>query len=180
MTRILKEGFDYMDLEGILLPRISVDEYRAKTGSDADMVTLAFTIKSKNAGKDLVSWFERGYDFVVDAKLSDGELSNGKYLVFVELKRRSSVPKKIVELLEDLETLTGFKLTDWTVKIYDEFYEADEQELGAVIIKSASDYKKIKENQDDLNEMRQIAGLKNVDYHEVDADIRKIKTIAGL
>ena len=67
MKQILNEGLDYMDLEGQLLPRISVDEYSAKMGKDSEIVTVAFTVKSEAAGNDLVDWLERGYNFVLDA-----------------------------------------------------------------------------------------------------------------
>ena len=83
MTKIINEGLDYHDLEGQMIPTVSVDEYSAKMGKDSEIVTLAFTIKNKQAGKDLSDWFERGYDFVLDAQVSDGEVSYGKYLVFV-------------------------------------------------------------------------------------------------
>ena len=72
MKQILNEGLDYMDLEGQLLPRISVDEYSAKMGKDSEIVTLAFTVKSEAAGNDLVDWLERGYDYVLDASLKIG------------------------------------------------------------------------------------------------------------
>jgi len=100
--RIINEGLDYLDMVDQIEPTVSVDEYSAKMGKDSDIVTLAFTVKSEAAGNDLVDWFERGYDWVLDASLSEGELSPGKYLVFVEMKRRTKVPERIVELIEDL------------------------------------------------------------------------------
>ena len=98
-SKILNEGLDYLDMVGQIDPKISVDEYEAKNGKDSDIVTIAFTVNSEAAGNDLVDWFERGYDWIVDASLSEGEISPGKSLVFVELNRRSTVPLKIVELL---------------------------------------------------------------------------------
>ena len=95
----LNEGLDYHDLEGQLEPVVSVDEYAANMGKDSDIVTIAFIIRSEQAGNDLVDWFEKGYDWVLDAQVSEGEISPGKYLVFVELNRRSSVPERIIELL---------------------------------------------------------------------------------
>ena len=93
MTKvIINEGLDYHDLEGIVMPVLSVDEYSAQMGKDSEIVTLAFTVNNKKAGEDLSDWFERGYDFVLDAQVSDGELSTGKYLVFVEMNRRTTVP----------------------------------------------------------------------------------------
>lgn len=181
MTKILNEGLDYEDMEGQVVPELSVDEYKAKVGKDSDIVTLAFIVKSSLAGKDLVDWFERGYDFVLDAKLSDGEISRNKWLVFVEMNRRSSVPKKIVDMLDDLKTLTNLKLADWTVKVNDEEYDADENILKQVIILNPNEYK-IKKEQDntDLNEMREIAGLETKSGHTQDAYIKNIKAMAGM
>ena len=119
----ITEGLDFNDMDGQIDPVVTVDEYSAKMGKDSDIVTLAFVVKSEEAGSDLVDWFERGYDFVLDASVSEGEVKVGKWLVFVEMNRRSSTPERIVELLQDLKTLTGMKLSDWTVQVEDEDYE---------------------------------------------------------
>ena len=94
-----------MDMVGQVDPTVSIDEYAAKMGPDHEVVTLSFIVKSKLAGDDLVSWFEKGYDFVLDASISEGELAPGKYVVFVELDRRSRVPQRILEMLQDLPHL---------------------------------------------------------------------------
>ena len=110
----LNEGLDYHDMKGQIDPTVSIDEYAAKMGEDSEIVTLTFILKSKEAAKDLVSWLEIGYDYILDASVSDGELEPGKWLVFVELQRRSKVPERICKLLSDLETLTDIKIKDWT------------------------------------------------------------------
>lgn len=181
MKQILTEGLDYMDLEGQLEPRISVDEYSAKMGKDSDVVTIAFVVKSEAAGNDLVDWLERGYNFVLDAQLSDGEVRTGKYLVFVEMDRRTTVPARIVEILNDLETLTGLTAKDWTVEIDEEEYDADEDILKQKIILSPKDYRVEEEREEELNEMRTVAGLDTVKIHsQQDEELKKFKAIAGL
>lgn len=186
---ILNEGLDYHDLEGQLLPVVTVDEYAAHMGKDSEIVTLAFTIKSEAAGKDLVDWFERGYDWVLDAQLSEGEIKPGQYLVFVEMNRRSAVPARIVELLHDLETLTDMPVKDWTIIVDDEEYEADPEVLKQIITISPHDYREenpteeIESDEDDaeINEMREIAGLPNKDvFKEQDSEIKRFKSMAGL
>lgn len=180
MAMILSEGFDYHDLEGIIIPTVSVDEYVAKMGDNSDIVTVTFMLKSEQAAKDLSGWFEKGYDFVLDAKVSDGELAPGKYLLFVEMNRRRSVPERIVDMLDGLETLTNFKLSDWTIVVDDEEYPADVDSLSSAIITSPHEYRIQKEKEDELNEMRQIAGLRNKRIYESDREIRDMLTIAGL
>lgn len=180
-NKLLIEGLDFEDMEGQIDPEISVDEYAAKMGKDSDIVTLAFIVKGEQAAQDLVEWFERGYDYVLDAKVSDGEVDTGKYLVFVEMNRRSSVPARIVDLLSDLKTLTGFKLTDWTVKVEDENYDADEQILKQVVITNPNEYKQLKEKNEELDEMRTIAGLPiNQDTSTQDKVLKNFKSLAGL
>jgi hypothetical protein len=181
MKQILNEGLDYMDLEGQLLPRISVDEYSAKMGKDSEIVTVAFTVKSEAAGNDLVDWLERGYNYVLDASLSEGEISPGKHLVFVEMNRRTTVPERIVEMLNDLETLTGMTAKDYTVEIDDEDYDADEGILKQKIILSPKDYRVEEEREEELNEMRTVAGLETTKIHNTqDIELKNFKAIAGL
>lgn len=179
-NNFLTEGLDHNDMEGQIEPLVTVDEYAAKMGKDSDIVTLSFLVKSEQAGHDLVDWFERGYDYVLDASLSEGEVETGKYLVFVEMNRRSSVPKKIIELLSDLKTLTGLKLKDWTIQVDDEDYDADEKILHQVIVCSPGEYKKDKEKEESLNEFRNLAGLDSKKIFVDDEYIKTIKSIAGI
>jgi hypothetical protein len=123
MSNILNEGFDYHDLVNQIMPEITIDEYAAKMGDDDEIVTLAFTVKGNQVGEDLVDWFERGYDWVLDAQVSDGEISSGKYLVFVEMDRRTTVPERICELVSDMQTLTDLPMKDWTINYEDNQYE---------------------------------------------------------
>jgi hypothetical protein len=180
---ILNESLDYHDLEGQMLPVVSVDEYAAHMGNDSEIVTLAFTIKSEAAGNDLVDWFERGYDWVLDAQVSEGEVKPGQYLVFVEMNRRTSVPKRIIELLDDLKTLTALPVKDWTIVVDEEEYSPEEDVLKQVITISPHAYRETEEvEEEEINEMRERAGLevKVIHADKQDADIRAFKSMAGL
>jgi hypothetical protein len=159
MKKILVEGFDYRDLVDQVDPVIEVDEYAAKMGDDDEVVTLSFIVKGREAGEDLVDWFERGYDYVLDSQVSDGELTPGKYLVFVELNRRTNVPERIVEMILDMETLTDLPLKDWAIKINDESYDADINELKAAMILSPHEYRL--KNESKINEMRNLSGIQS-------------------
>jgi hypothetical protein len=181
MTRIINEGLDYMDMEHQIEPNVSIDEYSAKMGKDSDIVTLAFIVKSEAAGNDLVDWFERGYDWVLDASLSDGELSPGRHLVFVEMKRRTKVPERVVELLDDLETLTGMTVDEWEVTIDEKDYPADLEILKELTPISPHEYREENEDEKELNEMRHRAGLDTVNLHgEPDSELKAFISMAGL
>lgn len=205
MTRqIINEGLDYQDLVGQMEPIVTVDEYVAKMGDNAHVITLAFIVNSEAAGNDLVEWFERGYSFILDASLSEGELAIGKYVVFVEMNRRSTAPARIIELLEDLETLTDFSLDDWKVELEEKEYKPDEELLKSLMVLSPHEYREengeeeedgedsvdtdeeeIEEpkevDQEEMNEMRIAAGIspKNI-FTEQDAELKAFKAMAGL
>jgi hypothetical protein len=174
-------ALDYMDLKGQLRDEITVDEYAAKMGMDSDIVTVTFITHSNLAAKDLVTWFERGYDFVLDASVSEGEIEPGIWLVFVEMDRRSKVPSRICTLLSDLETLTDIKLKDWTVDIEGDKIAADEERIRDKMILNPNEYKAVKEADEKLNEFRNLAGLdvKSPVYEE-DEYIKNLKAIAGM
>jgi hypothetical protein len=179
MKRILTEGLDYHDLVGQIEPIVRVDEYVAKMGDDDEIVTLSFTVKGQQVGEDLVDWLERGYDFVLDAQVSDGEITPGKFLVFVELDRRTTVPEKICEMIEDMNTLTDLPLKEWTIIIGDNEIDADVQQMKSIMVLSPQDYRKIHEK--DLNEMRNLSGLETKKiYDKPDALLKDYLSKAGL
>ena len=180
---IINESLDYMDMKDQVGDTITVDEYSAKMGKDKDIVTITFTTHSKLAAEDLVTWFERGYDFVLDASVSDGELEPGKWLVFVEMDRRSRVPNRIITLLSDLETLTDLKLKDWVVEIEGDAYKADEETIRDHMILNPNEYKEQKETEEsdeEINEMKIRAGLDVKSVYVEDEYIKNLKAMAGM
>lgn len=179
MSRIINEALDYHDLVNMVVPIITVDKYEAKLGEDDEIVTITFTVKGKQVGDDLVDWLERGYDYILDAQTSEGEVSPGKWLVFVEMDRRTKVPERIVEMIEDMVTLTDLPLKDWTVIVEEEEYEVDVGILKSKLILSPHQYRQIKET--DLNEMRELSGLqpKNI-FTEKDNLLKDFIAKAGL
>jgi hypothetical protein len=179
MSKLLVEGLDYHDLVNQMVPEVSIDEYSAKMGEDDEIVTLAFVMKSHQAAEDVVDWFERGYEWILDAQVSEGEVSPGKYLVFVEMSRRTSVPDRVVELIDDLETLTSLKIKDWTIKINGEDFDADAEQIKTQLILSPHKYREEKET--DLNEVRHRAGLEpHKIFKEQDSLLKDFISKAGL
>jgi hypothetical protein len=175
----LFENLDHHDLIGQIIPIVSVDEYAAQAGSDDEIVTIAFTVKGEQASQDLCDWFERGYDWILDAAVSEGEYTPGRNLVFVEIPRRTTTPARIIELIDDLETLSDIPLTEWTVKFDGEEYDADPEQLKSLITLSPHDYRI--ENEEGLNEMRAIAGLPTKNAHgKQDELLRNFIAKAGL
>lgn len=179
MSKILTEGLKYMDMKNQVFPSIGVDEFKSSVGDDDDLITLSFAVKGKAVAEDLAEWFERGYDWVVDAETSPGEVTTGKWLVFVEMNRRSKSDDQIMEMIGDLETLTGFTDSDWKMKIGEKIEPASAKFIRNNLDLSPHSYRS--SHDEPLNEWRQIAGIPTVKtYVDEDEAIKAIKRQAGI
>lgn len=174
----LFEALEYKDMEGMLKPTVHIDEFASKMGDDDDIVVVSFFIRSPQAAKDLVDWFEKGYEWVLDADQSPGELKPGRYLVYVEMRRRSSAGRHVQELLDDLETLTEFKLADWTMNYKDKDYPFTVETFDRLVPLSPAEYRKRTEK--DLNEMRVAAGMNPKQIYQTDLELRQLQSAAGI
>lgn len=177
----ITEGLEYKDCVGMMKPTVYVDAFVSKVGQDDAYVVLSFLVNGVNVAADLVGWFEGGYPYVVDADSSPGEIAPNRYLVFVELKRRTQVLEQIREMCNDLETLTEFTLADWTVVYQDNEYRFDDMAAMAdALILSPHRYREAHET--DLNEMRTAANLpvKPIYNTKKDHEINLVRQRAGL
>ena len=175
----LQEGLNHKDMVGLIKPTVHIDEFVSKMGNDDDIATVSFYTKNSKVADDLVEWFEKGYDFVLDADRSPGEIKPNRYLVYVEVKRRSSLPKQIEELVDDLASLTEYEVSDWTVKYDDSEMDFDVDYLESRLLLSPREYRINKEA--DLNTMRESVGLKTVSVHDkTDKDLILLKQQANI
>jgi hypothetical protein len=180
----LNEGLNYMDMEHQIVPVLGVDQYQSSVGTDDDLITLDFTVKGKAPAQDLAEWFEKGYDWVIDGDISPGEVRPGQFITFVEMNRRLKSPERIVEMIEDLETLTGFTLDKWKLKIANQELELTVDNIRKHLVVSPHEYREVHPDEtgdDALNEWKQIAGVSMITATNKDSDaIRAIKRQAGL
>jgi hypothetical protein len=105
----LNESLLAGDLRDLVSNIFEVDNYQSKMGSDKDIVVLSFTVEQQDPAKDLVNFIERGYDFVLDADATPGELSDGRYKVFVEIERNRRIADQIIEVLNGVKQLTNIE-----------------------------------------------------------------------
>lgn len=174
----LDETLEYKDLEGMMKPRVHIDEFASKMGDDADVIVASFFVRDQQAAKDLMNWFEKGYDFVLDADKSPGEITPNRYLVYVELRRRANVADHINTLLDDLKTLTEYESKDWTMHYKKKDYPWDVETFNNLVPLNPRAYREI--NDEDLNEMRIAAGMLPKVVYEKDNKISALQHAAGI
>lgn len=139
----LNEGLENGDLERLVHTDLHIDEFKSKLGDDQDICVLSFKIGDKAAATDLVNFIEKGYEWVLDADASTGELDDGDYMVFVEVERNSSLPDEILELLTDMVNLTHIPLEDWKFWYYKDKkeYPITTENLSNMIPLSPQEYR---------------------------------------
>ena len=175
----LSESLSFKDLEGLMKPTIHVDEFASKMGDDDDIIVVSFFLRDQQAAKDLMNWFEKGYDFVVDADRSPGELKPNRYLVYVELRRRSTAGGHVEELLNDLNTLTEHELDDWVMHYKGKEVPFTRDTFDSLVPLSPRAYRERYER--DLNEVRAAAGLPVIArYDRKDPTLQSIQSAAGI
>ncbi|WP_353482979.1 hypothetical protein [Haliscomenobacter sp.] len=174
----LNEGLGYKDLEGIMKPTIHIDEFSSKMGEDSDVIVVSFFVRDRQAAKDLTSWFEKGYDFVLDADTSPGEIKPNRYLVYLEMRRRNAAPKQIEEILDDLGTLTEYESSDWVMVYKKKRHDWSPETFAELVPLTPNEYRERTEG--DLNEMRVAAGITTKNIYQRDAGMRAIQAAAGI
>jgi hypothetical protein len=176
----LSESVNYKDMEGLLKPTVHVDEFSSKMGDDDDIIVLSFFVRDESAAKDLMSWFEKGYDFVLDADRSPGEIKPGRFLVYVEIRRRSTAGANAEQLLNDLNTLTEWEDSSaWTMHYRDKEIPFSRDAFDSTVPLSPRAYRERYEK--DLNEVRMAAGLPVVaTYDKRDRALQAIQSAAGI
>lgn len=181
MTKLpfpLCEALEYKDMEGMIKPTLHIDEFASKMGDDDDIIVASFFVRSQQASRDLMNWFEKGYDWVMDADVSPGEISPGRYLVYIEMRRRTSAGARLADAVQDLETLTELKPADWTMHYGDQTVPFDRETFDRLVPLSPKEYRARRES--GLNEMRAAAGIDTVPVYERDRDIQQLQSAAGI
>lgn len=140
MSQQLNEELLAGDLRMLVDNIFEVDSYASKMGSDKDIVVLSFTVEQKEPADDLVNFCERGYEFILDADATPGELNDGKYKVFVEIERTRHVPQQIMELLDGIGKLC--EIDNFKFRYYKSFnsIDVDENSLKETIPTNKDDY----------------------------------------
>jgi len=176
----LFESLSFKDMEGLIKPTIHVDEFSSKMGDDDDIIVVSFFVRDPQAAKDLMSWFEKGYDFVLDADRSPGEIKPSRYLVYVELRRRSTAGGHIETLLNDLNTLTEFEDSNqWIMHYKGQEVPFTRDKFDSTVPLTPRAYRERYEK--DLNEVRIAAGIPVVAiYDRRDPELQAIQSCAGI
>ena len=174
-SKLLRENLEQGDLKRLVHNELHIDEYKSKMGTDEDVCVISFKVAGKEPGADLVSFIEKGYDFVLDADVSSGEKEGGDYLVFVELQRSEELPTQIIAIMNDLMNLTEQKIEDWRVRYYKSTSDNElTPEVLADIVPLTSEAYDAKYGKDDEEE------IIDTEPEDITKDLDAMRSAAGV
>lgn len=112
---IINEGLKEGDLQDLVLPMVSIDEYESKL--DDDSIVVAFYVQDRDPANDLNRFIQKGSADVLDTDVSPSANEDGYYLVFVELLRDASFVDKMLDIIDEVRNLT--LVTKWQAKVFE-------------------------------------------------------------
>ena len=151
----------YGEMENLVSPIISVDQYKPKIGEVNETVVVSFQVSEEQPARDLSNLIETGVTETLDVDISQGPDDNGDYFVFVEFERNSDLFKKIVEIAEIASKVTN--ITEWKYTYFkgDSEVDLNEENLANTVIADKEEYvlKFTNTTNEDLERVKKLAGL---------------------
>lgn len=179
----LNEGLEHGDLARLVHTEIHIDEFKSKMGNDDEMVVLSFKVGGKEPAVDLVNFIEKGYDFIIDADTSAGEMEDGDYIVFVEMERSPKIPHEIMEILNDMVGLTDNPIEQYRFRYHKSSQDHDctEDNFKAVVPLTPKDYlMKVSRDKDELDKLKNASGVKVTTAAPKNDYTESLKIAAGI
>jgi len=103
---VLRESLRAGDLRDTVDELIEIDRYKPKLGSEADTVVVCFKADTNEVAVDLGAYLEWSAAGIEDVEVSDASDKDGKFHVYIEVKRLPGLCQKLVDIVRDVEHAT--------------------------------------------------------------------------
>lgn len=110
--RLLHEGMRAGDLDELVLPMISVDEYVSTV--DKNAIAIGFYVCDEDAASDLNRFLQKSSVAILSSEISPAPDQHGYYIVFVELMNNSRIGLDLEALLKEIEPLC--EIAEWKIR----------------------------------------------------------------
>jgi hypothetical protein len=176
----LREGLEQGDLKRLVHTEMHVDDFKSKLGRDEDVVVISLKVTGKEPAVDIVNFVEKGYEWVIDADVSSGEMDDGDFIVFIECDRKPSVAGNIMSMMADLMNLTEQDITEWRVRYRNgRDHELTEKNLYDMIPKTPQEYREQFGHQE-IDKLKAAAGVKVTTKAPKNDSTENLRIAAGI
>lgn len=113
----LDEALRENDLEHLISPYVSIDQYTSKISEDN--LTIAFFCNERDVASDLSDFLEKMYFMEIrDIEVSETMTEDNKYILYVEFDRNQQFPKILIDVLDSINFLINKEVKDWQFKSF--------------------------------------------------------------
>lgn len=160
MPSKLNEGMRPGDLEDLVLPMITVDEYESKIDDNA--IVIGFYVHDNDAADDLNRYIQKSPIQLLDTEVSPAPDQHGYYIVFVELMNDQRIVDNIESVIEEISPLTATE--DWQMRVRgnDNTVPLSAKVLARHFAKMRSDVDHSEETENKVMEFFKASDLSNV------------------
>lgn len=109
----LTEGMRAGDLEDLVLPLVSVDEFESKVDDDA--MVFGFYVADHDAAQDLNRFIQKSPVPILDTEVSPAPDEHGYYFVFFEILRDDDLADNVSQVLDEVCELA--KIDHWQLRV---------------------------------------------------------------
>jgi hypothetical protein len=176
----LREGLEQGDLKRLVHTEMHIDEFKGKLGRDEDVVVISLKVTGKEPATDIVNFVEKGYEWVIDADVSSGEMDDGDYIVFIECDRKPSVAGDVMSMMVDLMNLTEQDISEWRVRYRSgRDHELTEKNLYDMIPKTPQEYRE-QFGHEQIDKLKAAAGVKVTTKAPKNDSTENLRIAAGI
>ena len=153
----------YGEMEDLVTPVISIDQYKPKIGEANETVVVAFEVMAEQPAKDLSNLIETDVVESLDVDISQGPNNDGKYNVFVEFERNNKLYENILAIMKVVNNVTG--INEWKFSFYKgtDSLELNEDNLRNSVVDNPEQYmlkySAVEDTNESINRIKQLAGL---------------------
>jgi hypothetical protein len=114
INRMVNEGLEQRDLEGIMLPRLSIDEY-LPADADSDNIVFAFFIKGVPEAVIPFRDFLQQCNGIMDVDYGDSDTIVNTSVVYAEMDRENFDLKDLRDIMIQVSMLSRLSPSDFTI-----------------------------------------------------------------
>lgn len=112
-THTLLEGMREGDLEDLVLPMITIDEYASKL--DENAIVIGFYVQDRDAAEDLNRFIQKSPVEMLDTEVSPAPDQHGYYICFIELLNDRRIVENIKTIMAEVSPLVAN--TEWQMRL---------------------------------------------------------------
>lgn len=105
-------GLKAGDLEDLVVPCVSIDEYESKIDDDA--VVVAIYVRFDDPARDLNKFIQKTAYDIIDTDISPSVTEEGDFVVFIEMYRNYDLPDILDQILYNIGKLANIDKWDFT------------------------------------------------------------------